>query len=384
MRRFLCLVCLLVCLLPLCAGGEDGSFIVVEDDEAAPDARRQARALMKGMTEEEKVYQLFFVAPEDLTGESYTLQMPENNAFLRCPVGGVVLFGQNIASEAQLKALTDALQAQARAAGAYPLFIGVHEAGGSVSRVANKLGYPMAAGPEEIGRTGDESAARAAGEAIAAYLAPLGINLDFAPPADTAVTEESGVRERAYGADAEEVSRLAAAMAEGLRTGGLIPCFGHFPNDGSLNKRNYYGMSSNRRTLQEMREAEFLPFAAAVAAGAEMMMMSNGVVRAVGDDMPASLSHQMIDGVLRQELGYDGVVITEALNMPAVTSFYRPGQAAVMALQAGADLLLLPQDLDAAAQAVFRALETGELTWQRLDLSVERILAIKIRSGLIR
>lgn len=385
MRRFFCLLCALTLLcLPLCRAEED-SFVVVEDDVSLPpDPRRQARALMSRMSREEMVYQLFFVTLEDLTKETYTTVLPEKNLFAQYPVGGVALYGQNIVSEAQLKALTDGMRRQAAAARAYPLFIGVHEAGGSISRVANKLGYDQAPGPEEIGIQDEETLARQAGERVAKYLTPLGINLNFAAPLDTVVLDENGVGERSYGGDPRRVSDLAATMADALGQAGMICCQGHFPNDGSLSKRNYYGVASCRRTLDEMAAWEWLPFMDAVNGGADMIMMSNGTVRSVGDDMPASLSRQMIGGALRTYLGYDGVVITESLRMTCVTASYKPGKAAVLALQAGADMLFLSEDFQAASQAVFKALDTGELTLDRIEESVERILALKILSGLIR
>ena len=133
-----------------------------------------------------------------------------------------------------------------------------------------------------------------------------------------------------------------------------------------------------------MRALEFIPFADAIAEEADMILVSNAIVRSVGDDMPASTSNQVINGLLRGELGYDGVVATDSLRMSAVTSSYKKGQEAVAALKAGADILLLPPDLDAALQAVRRALDTGELTMERIEQSVERILALKIRMGWIQ
>ena len=362
--------------------GED-SFVVVEDEEqASPDVRHQARALMRLMTDEEKVYQLFFVTPEDLTGESRVSALPEENVLARYPVGGVMLFGQNIVSAEQLSALTDAIQAQARAAKIHPVIIGVNEEGGAVSRVANKLGYDLAQSPGEIGESGDEGMARAAGLYIAGYIAPLGIHIAFAPPADTqADTGTVGVQ--AYGSDPALVSRMAAAMAEGLREGGVIPCYTHFPGHGEM-EGNRLSALSIRRALEDMRNAEFLPFAGGIAGDIEMILVSHGVVRAVGDDMPASLSRRVITGILREELGYGGVVITDSLRMKAVTVSFKSAQAAVQALQAGADMLLLPADFEAAVRGVFKALETGELTMERIEESVERILALKIRAGLIQ
>ena len=180
------------------AAAEVGSFVVAEDEEeTGPDLSRQARALMRLMTDDEKICQLFFVSLEDLTGEERSVALIDGAALSRLPVGGVMIFGQNIVSEQQLKALTGQLSQNA---GLIPLFIGVDEEGGNVSRVANKLGYPLAPSPGEIGETGDEALARAAGEQIAAYLAPLGINMTFAPCADT-FTDLTNAGVQAYGSD---------------------------------------------------------------------------------------------------------------------------------------------------------------------------------------
>ena len=387
MRRYVaCLLALLIlCGLTAPLRAEEGDDFVVEENEEnlPPDYRRQARMLMRLMTDEEKVYQLFFVSPEDLTGESRTGRWPEENVLLRYPVGGVVLYGQNIESEDQLIRLTQDIQAQADAARIHPPFLAVHEAGGSVSRVANKLGYPLAPSPEEIGRQGSEDLARQAGRQIADCLTPLGINMTFAPPLDIK-TEENELMDQSYGDDAKTVSRLACAMGQALREAGVIPCYGAFPGQGSVGRRNASGEASLRRTLDALRVIDWVPYRAAIAQDAEMIMVSHVLMRAVGDDMPASTSSRVINGLLRGELGYDGVVITESLRMSAVTGSYKTGRECVAALKAGADMLLLPKNFTAAAQAVFQALATGELTMDRVEQSVERILALKIRYGLIR
>lgn len=387
MRRFeIIFLCVLLLLGGRIGQAEDwGSFVVEEDEEnVAPDPRHQARALMRLMTTEEKVYQLFIVTPEALTGENRTTALGEKNVLAARPVGGVILFGQNIASEKQLGALTEQLQAQAEKAGIYPLWIAVDEEGGAVSRVANKLGYPLALTPETMGKTGDEAQARAVGEQIAAYLKPLGINLDFAPVADVLVAKGAEIGERSFGADPGVVTRLTLAMTEGLREGGITPCMKHFPGHGAVTGSIHSGPASSRRTLEEMREAELVPFAAGIADQIEMIMISHLTARGLGDTVPASLSPLVIRDLLRGEMGYDGVVVTDALRMSSITADYKPGTAAVRALQAGADILLLPSSLDSAAQGIFKAMETGEITLARIEESVERILALKIRCGLIQ
>ena len=372
-----CVLALLIACCSWSAAAAAGSFVVAEDEEeASPDLEQQARALMRLMNDEEKIWQLFFVTLEDLTGESRSVTLNDAAALSRQPVGGVMIFGQNIISEEQLQALTGKLK---QSTGLIPLFIGVNEEGGNVSRVANKLGYPLALPPEEIGKTGNEVLAKAAGEQIAAYLTPLGINMTFAPSADTLIERENaGVQ--VYGSDPSLVSRMAAAMAEGLKSGGVAPCYTHFPGHGEKTG-NILNQLPVRRSLEEMRAQEWIPFLDAVNNGAEMILVSHAMIRALGDDMPASTSSRAIKGILRGEMGFQGVVVTDSLRMTAITSTYKKGQESVAALKAGADILLLPPDLGAAYRAVKQALNTGELTMERIEESVIRILMVKIAMG---
>ena len=370
------LACVMICGL-WTAFAEVGSFVVSDDeDETAPDLNRQARAVMRLMSDDEKIWQLFFVTPEDLTGEDRTVEISGASALARRPVGGVMIFGQNIVSEEQLRSLTAELQ---KGAGLIPLFIGVDEEGGNVSRVANKLGYPLAPSPEEIGKTGDEALAKAAGEQIAAYLTPLGINMTFAPSADT-FTDLDAPGVQSYGSDPALVSRMALSMAEGLKSGGVAPCFGHFPGHGKKTGTTLSNLSV-RRLLEEMRAHEFLPFRDAISAGTDMILVSHAFVRVLGETIPASTSSQVIRTLLRGELGFQGVVVTDSLRMPAVTGNYKKGQESVAALKAGADILLLPPDADAAFRAVKQAVSTGEITMARVEDSVARILMVKIAMG---
>ena len=378
MKRWIAsLLALLIACLSWTAFGEVGSFVVSDDeDEISPDLNRQARAVMRLMSDDEKIWQLFFVTLEDLTGEDRTVEISGASALARRPVGGVMLFGQNIVSEEQLRNLTAELK---KGAGLIPLFIGVDEEGGNLSRVANKLGYPLAPSPGEIGHTGDETLARAAGTQIAAYLTPLGINMTFAPSADT-FTDLNAPGVQSYGSDPALVSRMALAMAEGLKSGGVAPCWTHFPGHGEKTGTTLSNLSV-RRLLEEMRALEFVPFRDAISAGADMILVSHAIVRTVGDDMPGSVSSQVIKGILRRELGFEGAVVTDSLRMSAITGNYKKGQESVAALKAGADILLLPPDADAAFRAVKQAVRTGEITMARVEDSVARILMVKIAMG---
>ena len=371
------LILSLFCGVFASAFAEEESYVVV-DDVSGPDPVFQARVMMRRMSDYEKICQLFFVAPEALTGERRVSALPdEGNVFSLYPVGGVMLFGQNIESEDQLKQLTAQLNAQAAAAKLYPLFIGVDEEGGLVSRVANKLGYDLALSPDEIGKTGDENLAYAAGRYIAGYLSPLGINLTFAPTADTAL-EDAIDGMQYYGEDPETVSRMAAAMAAGLREGGIVPCYTHFPGRGSFEGVTLKKLSI-KRTVEEMRGSEWIPFRDAIADNIEMIMVSHGLMRLMEEEIPASTSGRVVNGLLRGELGYQGVIITDSLRMNVIASNYKTGQECVAALKAGVDMLLLPPDLGKAIRVVQTAVSQGELSMARIEESVLRILALKIR-----
>ncbi|MBR5110910.1 MAG: glycoside hydrolase family 3 [Clostridia bacterium] len=371
-------------ILALLFGGLPGAFavedsyVVVDDADDAPDPVFQARVMMRRMSDYEKICQLFFVSPEMLTGEKRVSALPdEGNVFSLYPVGGVILFGQNIESEAQLKQLTAQMNAQADAAKLYPLFIGVDEEGGLVSRIANKLGYDPAMSPDEIGKTGDDSLAYAAGQYIAGYLKPLGINLTFAPTADTALDDYVAGMQY-YGDDPESVSRFASAMARGLREGGVVPCYTHFPGRGSFEGVTLKKLSI-KRTVAEMRDSEWIPFRRAIDENIEMIMVSHGLMRLMEEEIPASTSNRVINGLLRGELGYQGVVITDSLRMNVIASNYKAGQESVAALKAGADMLLLPPDLNKAILSIQTAISQGGLSMKRIEESVARILALKIR-----
>ena len=346
MRKRALAALLALALLSAATGAAADGWTVddgLEDAALSPDPRAQARMLLQRMDRREKIYQLFIVTPEALTGEERTSQLQDSAAFSRYPVGGVLFFGQNIVSESQFSALIQAL-----------------------------------------GEAGDAAQAQAVGTEIAAYLKALGLNLDFAPVADVLVENDSEVKGRSYGAEPQRVSALSAAMAQGLRAGGVIPCYKHFPGHGATAQSAHAGKAASSRALSQMLACELIPFQAGIDAGIEMIMISHMTARGLDASAPASLSRAVITTLLREEMGYDGVVITDALRMEAITERCGAGEAAVSALLAGADILLLPEDLGLAAQGIETALLSGRLTEARLNESVERILALKIQAGMIQ
>lgn len=344
----------------------------------------QAEILLSSMTLREKVGQLFVVAPEALTpgNGAVTLFSEELEAGLkRYPVGGIILFAENIVDSDQLKALNAAL-AQA---GEIPLFLSVDEEGGPVARLANhsRFNLPRYQSARAVGDTGDPAQAYEMGSTIGSYLRRHGFNLDFAPVADVATNPRNPViGSRAFSSDPIRAAEMAEAAARGLRERGIIPTFKHFPGHGDTSEDSHAGLAVSWRSAQQLRECEWIPFASA-GAGDLIMVGHIAVPDITGDRTPATMSRQLVTDILKGELGFRGLVITDALNMGAVADSYTAGEAAVNALAAGCDLLLMPGDLSEAFQAVIDALTEGRLDEQQLNAAVLRILEFKIAAGII-
>lgn len=337
--------------------------------------------ILKDMPLEDKVCQLFFVRPEALTGVDTATQTGDmtKEALDSYPVGGVVLFSENIQNEDQLRTMLVNLQSYSK----YPLFTGVDEEGGPlVARVANSgtIQVPLFPDMQEIGNTLDPEKAYEVGNTIGGYLKQLGFNVDFAPVADVAVNPENRViGARSFGSDANLVSQMVAREVEGMQGQDVSAVLKHFPGHGDTSEDSHEQAAISNKTLEELRSTEFLPFQAGMEAGADMVMAGHISVPSItGDNTPASLSEQIITGCLRDELGYDGIVITDSMSMGAIVNYYDPAGASVMVIQAGGDMILMPQDFPAARQAVLNAVNNHTITEERLDQSLRRIYRKKL------
>lgn len=368
----------------------DGIDVPPEGVNAPPD---EIDALLAEMTLRQKVGQLFVVRPDaldpgqsqdqidDVQAEGVTHVTEEMAQTLeQIPVGGVVLFAKNIENPEQLSAFIGELQA----AGGGTLFMAVDEEGGLVSRLANHPAFelPQYVSATAVGARG-ENAVREMGAAIGGYLKEYGFNLDFAPVADVNTDPRNTViGTRAFSSRPEKAAHLAGAMAEGLRGQGIIPTFKHFPGHGNTAEDSHTGTAISYGTREEMAEGTWLPFLQAQKSDC-IMIGHISVPDITGDMVPATLSHTVVTDILRGDLGFEGLVITDSLAMEAVTDNWTPGEAAVHALEAGCDLLLMPQGLEEAFDAVLAAVEDGTLTEARIDESVRRILECKIEWGIL-
>lgn len=234
----------------------------------------------------------------------------------------------------------------------------------------------------EIGNTAD---AYDVGKTIGTEIAALGFNLDYAPVADVFSNPANTViGDRAFSTDAEEAADLVANCVKGFRDAGMLCTIKHFPGHGNTATDSHYGTASTDKTLDELRMEEFIPFEAGIAAGADLVMVGHITTpNATTDGLPASLSEEMVTDVLRGELGFDGLIVTDALDMLAITDSFSPAEAAVKALEAGNDLLLRPENLTEAVQGIQQAVEDGTLTEQRIDKSVRRILNSKMAHSIL-
>ena len=337
------------------------------------------------MTTEEKVGQLFFVSVEGCSA----LTESDLELLADCSIGNIILFGANIDNISQLAALnTEILDVISANTGICP-FIGADQEGGRVMRILDACTAPPAMA---VGAAGDPALARSLGELMGAQLRTLGINVNFAPCADVNSNPDNPViGDRSYSADAGTAAEFVSAVAEGLQSAGVLACLKHFPGHGDTLADSHKALPVVTRTLDELLERELPPFQAAVTGDPEVgispvpaMMVGHILVETLDPDLPSSLSPAVVTGLLREQMGFQGVVCTDDLTMGAVSQTYGMGQAALLAVQAGCDLLLVchkTENLRAAHDALMNAADSGEISQARLDESVYRILSMKAAFG---
>lgn len=402
------IMCVLGMVLGACAGGrkngntgEGTDASVTADTEAVSDGKADSELSTEGLSEaelfeqqvsgklasmtlEEKTAQLFIITPEALTDSSHVTQAGENTkeAIEAYPIGGIIYFSENIVSEEQVTEMIAAQQQYCTDRIGLPLFISTDEEGGTVTRIASceAIEIPKILSAAEIGAEGDPSEAYETGSTIGAYLSRMGFNLDYAPVADVLTNPENTVvKERSYGSESALVAEMVLKNLKGLNLHGIYGCVKHFPGHGATAGDTHEGYAYTDKTWEELKENEIVPFKAAMEEGVSFVMVGHiSCPNITGDNTPASLSKIMIEDYLKGELGYENIVITDALNMQAVTRQYSSAEAAVTALHAGVDMLLMPEDFKEAYEGVLDAVQQGEITEERLDESVEKILRVKM------
>ena len=334
------------------------------------DAKIKAAETEGRMSVREMVGQMFVVGMAGTEPDYYIEKMiRERN------IGGVLLFGYNMESKEQTLALTESLQGLALATEpAAPLFVAVDHEGGEVSHAPWVSPQPSAA---ELGARGYEREVRGVSEQIGLELRQAGVNTDLAPVVDTGYG--SAIGNRSFSEDPDVVSRLGAATVNGFQDAGVVSSAKHFPNHGVAVSDSHTSLPVVEHDMQTIESYDLPPFRAAVQAGVPMVMVGHLLYPAIDPDLPASLSPKAI-GILREDLGFDGVVASDDLAMAGAVGSGTPAQATVAAVKAGVDLLLIsspPQQQADAYEAVVRAVENGEISRKQVENSVRRIEKVK-------
>lgn len=332
------------------------------------------------MSLRDKVCQMMFVRPESITGIDVVTAAGDTtkSALEQYPVGGIVYFAQNMESKDQVKEMIDNSQSYSKVG----LFISTDEEGGMVNRLMNTVGTTYI---DSMYNYKDEGIQKAHDNAytIASDMAALGFNMDFAPVADVwSNPDNTVIGERAYSDDYSQAAELVGSAVKGFEDGGVMCTLKHFPGHGDTAEDSHYSSAYVRRTKDEIMADEMQPFTAGIDAGAEFVMVGHLIVPDI-DELPATLSYKITTEMLRNEMHFDGIAITDSLAMSSIADNYGVGESAVMSIKAGIDMLLDPTDIDTAIDAVVQAVESGDITEDRIDESVRRILTLKEKQGLL-
>jgi beta-N-acetylhexosaminidase len=362
-------------------------------EEAEPDESPEVlhgyyiNEIIFGMSLEEKIGQLFMITPEALTGYATVTQAGEvtKSAFQKRPVGGIILFAKNIENPEQLQVMNQNLHNFSIERTGIPLWVGIDEEGGKVARIAGNPNFDVEQFPSaKVMAERNEEEVFRQGESIGRYLSEYGFDVNFAPIADVVLEPENQViGDRGYGDNPKMVAKYAVAYINGLHEKNVLGCFKHFPGHGATVADSHDGSAETLASFDEMWESELMPFREGIENGVQVIMVGHIGTPNIEESgsVPASLSHYMITEVLREKMQFEGVVITDAMNMGAISQHYTSAEAAVKAIEAGVDIVLMPADFESAFQGVYSAVEEGKITEERIDESVRRILKIKIKDS---
>ena len=346
----------------------------------------EAEMLLQTLSLHERVCQMFMVTPEQVNGCDTVTSSDETyrSGLAECPVGGIVLFEKNLETSEQTSQLLADSQDISRESCGVGLFTAIDEEGGTVARAANKLGTTSFYGMSTYGDTCDTESARSIGRTIGADIGALGFNVDFAPVADVNINGLNELGSRIFSSDPDVVSQMVTAFVGGIHESGVCATLKHFPGLGAEDGNTHYDRSVTLdRSVDDLRQTEFVPFSGGIAAGADFVMVGHQKITGIGDDLPCDLSYTAVTVLLRGELGFEGLAITDSQQMNTISGVYGSGDAAVRAISAGIDIVLMPQDLRTAVDTVEQAVQSGELPQSRIDESVLRILEKKYELGLI-
>lgn len=335
---------------------------------------------MAEMSLHDKVCQMMFVTPEGLTGTDDVMVAGDatKQALQAYPVGGIIYFANNFDNVDQTRDMISNTQSYSKIG----LFIATDEEGGRVNRIMDTLGTTYI-GPMYDYKDDGPDAAFENAKTIASDMSALGFNLDFAPVADVwSNPDNTVIGDRAYSDDYAQAAELVGSAVKGFQDGDVICTLKHFPGHGDTAEDSHYSSAYVNRTKAQIMADEMQPFRTGIDAGAELVMVGHLIVPDI-DELPSTLSYKIATEMLRGDMEFDGVAITDSMEMESIADNYGVADSAVMAVQAGMDMLLQPADLAVAVNAIVTAVQNGDITEPRIDESVRRILTLKAERGLL-
>lgn len=373
MKRFLSilLICALIISLSACGTNtEKAPDDKISNNSVPIDAfEEKINTLMCNMSLEEKIAQMLIISYDgDTADETLTAEISSVKP------GGFILFDKNITTYENTKKLVNTLQSLSD----IPMIISIDQEGGSVQRM-NALTDPSATYIPDmysLGSMRDKLLAEKVGKVMAEEMRTIGINTVFGPVLDVIPdVENSFIARRSFGTDAAVVSEIANSLAYGLEQNKVVPVYKHFPGHGDTKTDSHTELPVINKSLQELEAREFVPFKTAIKRGAKIIMIGHIALPAVtGDNTPATLSKYVVTDILKVKLGYNGLVVTDALNMEALTDNYSEEEIYIKAVEAGCDLLLMPEDSAKAVEII-----KNNISVERIDQSVRKILNYKYK-----
>ena len=358
-----------------------------EDSPVIPDDEIEAQ--LKNMTLKEKIGQMFYVRLESLDttihwktyadlqeNPMHDLNKTIRDVNAKYPIGGLILYAWNIKDKPQLAKLISDI----RALNGKPLLC-IDEEGGRIARIAKNENFDVEVIGQmaDIGKTGDPKNAYHAGNVIGTYLTKYGFDIDFAPVADVNTNPDNIIiGDRAFSDKPEVAAPMVVSYLQGLKDAGVTGCVKHFPGHGDTKTDTHFGYASTQKTWAEMLQCEMVTFKAGIDWGCQLIMTAHiGTPNVTGSDVPATMSSVILQDKLRGELGYQNIIITDGMEMGAITTQYSSEEAAVNSIKAGVDIVLGPKNFVPAFEAVLKAVEEGTITEERINQSVRRILKMK-------
>lgn len=392
------ILCIMILILVIGTGGcikiekklpqevhphQEESLLNQVEEPSIVNIKEKIQAHIKGMSPEEKIGQLLMPAFREFQYVDSVEVLTESmeRVLEEYKVGGIILFKENIKTKNQVQDLIQELQEKS----SIPLWIGVDEEGGIVSRIASnpEMGFDPVPTAFDIGEAGNTQAAYEVGKQLGGMLKELGFNMDFAPVADIWSNPNNQViGKRSFGNDPETVSQMVNEVARGIQEQEIISVIKHFPGHGDTAEDSHVGRAFVNRSREELQARELIPFQRAIDQEVDGIMVAHVELPQIDEGVPATLSHKIMTEILKNQMLFKGLIITDALDMEAITGQFGKGEAALQSFMAGADILLMP-DVEEAYNHLLKAYKDGMITNERLEESVYKILYTKYKYQII-